>query len=377
MPEPGKCKYNDLADLFKHLDKAQGGDGMGLAWFNGKQIQETKGLNIDAELLAQLARGSDGPALFHTRRATCGPICDHLCQPFVIENTAVVHNGMWRDWADYAGGLALRGQLDAHRPINDSLIAAVLAATYGRYMLETIHSGVFVVMMPKATYLHLRGGSFEWCDDMGIYASDFPKGWSSESIKNDSIATLHADRPEFEEGGFSKYTVHYSGGWPPVKVWDPQVETYVDMPYSNHDGRRWDPNKSRWEKKPTTSDDTGEPSSDNKKEESQQPDGVEYLSLENLRILKYTSMSLQELEDIMSDPETPQSEYERIYQAWEDKLDNMFQEKQANDIQDELLERGLEAEIEEGSLGPDLTDEQLEALYEEYGYDIVRKYIAV
>jgi hypothetical protein len=167
-------------------------------------IKVFKGVKLDVKILARIAAHAEGPVLFHTRRATTGGVCNALCQPFVDDGTALVHNGVWGGWANPAMELILQGSLDANAPINDSLAAATLVANYGRYTLEAINSGVFVVMTTEGAWLHLRQGTFKYCEEMGVYASDFPKKhWpTARSFGDDAIAYLGEDGPMFECGGW-------------------------------------------------------------------------------------------------------------------------------------------------------------------------------
>lgn len=183
------------------MEKSQGGDGNGIAFLQDGTIRVAKGVQAKTDALALFASEIESPILFHTRRASSGPIVDSLCQPFMQGGIAITHNGHWGSWDEVARELIMAGHIDAHYPINDSLTAATAVAQYGRYFLETIHTGVFVIMTLNGTYLHLRGGSFEYLEDVG-YASEFPTSWLSKTMKNDTIATLEPDGPEFEMGGW-------------------------------------------------------------------------------------------------------------------------------------------------------------------------------
>jgi hypothetical protein len=216
IPDPKELGSDNMTDLFAYLEETQGGDGNGLAFKDSDGIiHAVKGVSMPTEFLAQVASKLDGPVLFHTRNATIGGTCNELCQPFVIDNIAFVHNGHWHGWGDVAMELLVNGDMDGHGPINDSLAAAALAIKHGRYSLEAIRTGVFVIMTPNEAWLHLRGGMFRFCESMGIYASDFPKDWpTSKSISDDAVARLLPDGPEFECGSYWKKphtVVHYFG----------------------------------------------------------------------------------------------------------------------------------------------------------------------
>lgn len=211
IPKPDQLEERDMVDLFWYLEQSMGGEGNGLALtWPDNTIEAFKGLDDTVEELAMIAKCSSGPILFHTRRATSGGVCDALCQPFVIGDMAFAHNGIWGDWDDVAIELLIQGDMDGNKPINDSLTAAAFVAKYGRYALEAISLGVFVVMKPDGTWLHLRAGSFAYCPDLGIYASAFPKkDWPrSKDIAIDSIALLTADGPEFQCGGWREHNYH-------------------------------------------------------------------------------------------------------------------------------------------------------------------------
>jgi len=125
----------------------------------------------------------------------------------VNNGTALAHNGMWMGWSDVGMEMVIQGLLDGNSPINDSLAAAALAANYGRYSLEAISSGVFVVMTSEGAWLHLRRGTFKWCADFGVYASDFPSDWPApRPFGDDAIAFLGKDGPDFECGDWYKYS---------------------------------------------------------------------------------------------------------------------------------------------------------------------------
>lgn len=370
IPEPKKVDWNDLADLFDYLDSSQGGDGMGVATIYNGQIRVVRGLSKGIDDLALTARESEGPALFHTRRATTGPVCDYLCQPFVVDNTAIVHNGLWRDWDDVATELIIRGLLDAHYPINDSLTAAVMAAKFGRYSLEVITSGVFVGMTINGAWLHLRGGSFEWCGEDNIYASDFPKDWpsSSKKIMKDSIAILHSGGPGFEEGGLAKTsTIPRIPGIQAVRVYDPETDTWESIDLNDYNGRTWNQSKGRWEKKKE------------KAEESKN---------------RFADMSFEELEAALEDDSLEEWEIGQAWKALEKKIAEdmemgnmkMAPPEEITELTDDdlriqlncptLREHKIEAlwdEWERRNLveGAEISDEGIEALCKKYeGYAI-------
>lgn len=224
IPNPQMVPEKDFVELFTFLEKRMGGDGNGLATIIDGEISVFKGVSLDVKILANIASRVTGPVLFHTRRATSGGICNALCQPFVNNGTALVHNGIWMDWGDAGMELILQGHLDASVPINDSLAAATLAANHGRYALEAIDSGVFVVMALDGAWLHLRQGFFRWCESMGVYASDFPKAWPpAKSFGDDAIAYLGEDGPEFECGGW--YTTR-GFQWDKGRT---TIENYIQM----------------------------------------------------------------------------------------------------------------------------------------------------
>lgn len=249
MPMPGLVEEQDLLDLFLYLETKQGGEGNGLAIVYQDEILAHKGISVEVDELAYQAANMGGPTLFHTRRATSGGVCDDLCQPFVIDNMAVAHNGMWRDWEDAALQLIMQDKMDGALPINDSLTAATLAARLGRYTLETIKLGVFVVMTTTGAWLHLRGGSFEFCEDLGIYASEFPKDWpKSRAIRADSIALLTEDGPDFEDGGWRTYASKtpripgvVMGGAPTRRKWNVAEQCWEDvpLPLQGDEGEVW------------------------------------------------------------------------------------------------------------------------------------------
>lgn len=226
VPEPAMLDQEDFLHLFSHLEKSMGGDGNGLVTTTDGTLRAFKGVGMGVKFLARIADNANGPVLFHTRRATTGGICNALCQPFVGNGTALVHNGIWRGWDGPAMELILQGSLDANAPINDSLAAAALVANYGRYTLEAISSGVFVVMTTKGAWLHLRSGTFKYCEDMGIYASDFPKGWPvARSFGDDAIAFLGEDGPTFECGGWwTSKTILYTGHHQEAPAWEDDDE---------------------------------------------------------------------------------------------------------------------------------------------------------
>lgn len=342
IPKPKKVPEEKLAHLFHHLDKAMGGDGVGVAYVKGGHIYTFKGCNVSPAAAAHVARESEGAALFHTRRATTGPVCDHLCQPFGINGVAVVHNGIWRDWAGTAKELLIRGQMDGGYPINDSLAAANMAANLGRYSLEVIDSGVFVVMTPTSAHLHLRSGCFEWCGDEKIYASAFPNDWpTSKKMKGDTIATLATGGPKFEDGGFSKFKIPRIPG---MVVYDPKTKAWA----------------TAWE------EDDQDDGADKALEE------VTYGSPEYFALIsaaqkrgegKEDNLTLEELEERLKDPSITDQEFDILYQRWMAK----FSERNGPSDDDDggfsksklprILDRAHDSKADE----EELTIEELEA----------------
>lgn len=230
-----------LSDLFAYLEKKQGGDGNGLAYYDDADgaLCYVGGVEQSSAHLASLASVCVGPVLFHTRLASSGGVMDALCQPIIQDGVAFAHNGTWHGWPSVAQELIFAGKLNANYPINDSVTAAAMAIEYGRYSLETIKAGVFVLMEDGVAKLHLRTGVFRWSRELGIYASDFETGVDSESIADNSIATLCPDGPEFECGGYYKASA--------VRTFLAGTNVHGSSYHPDNVGKRWNQDTKVWE----------------------------------------------------------------------------------------------------------------------------------
>lgn len=84
-----------LDKYLKYLEKQLGGHGNGFALLkNNKVIKLEKGVKLNVKDIANVLRKTDYDwALFHTRLASIGTICDKNCHPFKRKNIVLAMNG--------------------------------------------------------------------------------------------------------------------------------------------------------------------------------------------------------------------------------------------------------------------------------------------
>src|SRR3990167_4496024 len=93
-------------------------DGGGVAWIENKSVMIKKGLTaVEIDTILQRV---ELPCLVHFRIATVGGNINTLCHPFAIRKdgknpvegkaeSALVHNGHWREWQDALRSSVIRG----------------------------------------------------------------------------------------------------------------------------------------------------------------------------------------------------------------------------------------------------------------------------
>lgn len=89
-------KRYGLVDYLKHLEKACGGHGNGIALLNinEKKIKIKKGVNFSVEEAAKMLRKRKYDwCIFHTRLASAGGITNANCHPFAKEDAVIAMNG--------------------------------------------------------------------------------------------------------------------------------------------------------------------------------------------------------------------------------------------------------------------------------------------
>lgn len=88
-------KIYGLERYLKYLEKQLGGHGNGYSLLkNNKVIKLEKGVNLDVRDIAKTLRNTNYDwALFHTRLASIGRMCDENCHPFKRKNTILAMNG--------------------------------------------------------------------------------------------------------------------------------------------------------------------------------------------------------------------------------------------------------------------------------------------
>lgn len=179
--------------LLDYLVAQNGGHGCGHAIASGHKILTCKkAVELEPseqinEIVKQVARGND--ALWHTRLASVGVICDRLCHPFHVNGTrfsgVVAHNGTW-----WRGSQIARRLDEMHgRDHSDSEVFARNIADLDRKTLDQFggwpDSGVwFVIGNDQHGKLVRRllhySGSIMRCTVTGIIASSFPSWWDHD-----------------------------------------------------------------------------------------------------------------------------------------------------------------------------------------------------
>jgi len=216
-----------LLSLFSYLERAQGGDGNGVGWYeNGNgPAKVVKGPKTKVERLVDVVIEAGQPFIFHTRKATIGSINVKNTHPFIRNGVITCHNGHWHGYDDVALQLVIAGKLSAREviDISDSEIIATLVGYYGFDVTRLIKRGVILSLYPQHAKVACWG-SFQYAkmkDGTYIYASEFPSGLEAEEKKtfgSGTIATLRANGLEIHTGNVYAYSSssirYHSYYWP-------------------------------------------------------------------------------------------------------------------------------------------------------------------
>ena len=202
----------DCARLFAELEKAQGGDGNGVAW-GGDAV---KGSELTVEAAANVAASVDSPVLFHTRMASSGGVADSLCHPFETDYGWLAHNGIWTGWKAAMWSLAGMG-VDIPKEVSDTWVMAQLVNLHGPSILAHADTGVWMLLAEDHTCtVYVLSGDLEigWVNGSLIAASSIPPWLKSTAgddeqahvlrVKSGSELKLANNQLEVIRGGFQR-----------------------------------------------------------------------------------------------------------------------------------------------------------------------------
>lgn len=164
------------------------GNGIGAITPDGQHYKLVKGCDLSVKKAARLALKYSKQGmhvLFHTRLASCGEICDELCQPFVQRTRSgyglLCHNGHWSRGAE----IARYRELVTRSPWSDSRVMSQLLLRHNWERLMELklfpESGVILLLAPgRDRLLAIKPswqGDLQYDMETGIWCSRFPGNW--------------------------------------------------------------------------------------------------------------------------------------------------------------------------------------------------------
>ena len=159
----------ELAEMLEALQASNGGDGNGVALI--PEMRVIKGVELSTANIAKIVADRSDPVIFHTRRASVGAVCNHLCQPFKAGDIVLAHNGTSTGWREIALALFESGERITP-PLSDSLTMAHAVRRWGRSALWLAGGGTWVVGTKDKIILVSHDGNFEIADDHSLFASE-------------------------------------------------------------------------------------------------------------------------------------------------------------------------------------------------------------
>lgn len=160
-------RFQGLEPWLEKMDKSCGGDGIGLVTAGRCR----KGLGVTVSYSHDLIRKSRKPALWHTRRVSCGRKSSKLCHPFACAGGWLVHNGHWLDGAISARILGDLWQGN----LSDTALFARLVNQFGfeKSTERYTPSGVWLWMDSKHQLsVYKNSGSLCYSKDLGAWGSE-------------------------------------------------------------------------------------------------------------------------------------------------------------------------------------------------------------
>ena len=132
----------ELAEMLEALQASNGGDGNGVALI--PEMRVIKGVELSTAKIAKIVADRSDPAIFHTRLASVGAVCNHLCQPFRAGGIVLAHNGTSIGWREIALALFESGERMTP-PLSDSLTMTHAVRRWGMSALWLAGGGTWVV----------------------------------------------------------------------------------------------------------------------------------------------------------------------------------------------------------------------------------------
>jgi len=191
IPKNSRLTVDELESLFLHLERAGGGIGSGIGWFDKSHAPHVyKGMELTCRLLATKTRAlldqdsTLSGVLYHTRLPTSGGAEDYYCHPFATANWITCFNGTWHDFESFKLQLLISSKftnlrLDPNEIIdaNDAGTIALLIEVGDFEVTKLVSNGVILSMNPRevlvrGNYEGFAGIQFEEGDY--IFASELP-----------------------------------------------------------------------------------------------------------------------------------------------------------------------------------------------------------
>lgn len=211
-----------VATLFEFLELSFGGHGNGIGYFSDMKPFIHKGSKLSTVELADFMVDNGTSAIFHTRLASMGSICDANCHPFSYNGVLTAHNGHWGDAREMARMLIHADKFQEKKMLDmtDSEVIACLVGNYGFGSTSIVDTGVILSLYHDHAKVFVKG-DFEYIktpQGRYFYASEFPRkiidGMDVEEywmFGRGSIAKLTMDGPILTTG---KLTKTVPSAWP-------------------------------------------------------------------------------------------------------------------------------------------------------------------
>jgi len=220
-----KEDVNLVGTLFQFLEVSFGGHGNGIGYFKENKPWLYKGAQLLTDTLADHMLDEGHSAIFHTRLASMGSICDANCHPFAYNGVLTAHNGHWSDAKEMAQMLIHADKFSKTNLLDmtDSEVIACLVGNYGFGSADIVNTGVILSLYKDHAKVYVKG-DFEVIktpEGRWLYASEFPRkiieDWKVDyymKFQRDSIAKLTDEGPILVRGNL---TTTVPSAWPTYK----------------------------------------------------------------------------------------------------------------------------------------------------------------
>jgi hypothetical protein len=140
------CKTKPLTKVLFNNCWESNGHGMGIAWYDGKNVSFHKGI-MGKKKAWDLYKTIPAPHVVHFRIASVGGVCPELTHPFLItkrsplhlewtgQSPVLFHNGSLGDWQDLLRNCIFTNKIVPKGKLSDSRVMAMSVATVGEDLL--------------------------------------------------------------------------------------------------------------------------------------------------------------------------------------------------------------------------------------------------